>query len=86
MYNRWLQKSNIPKLLIYGEPGILVPKPVVDWCMQNLSNLKAVNIGPGIHLLQEDNPHFIGQEIVKWYDENNLGLTASHFRKSESYC
>ena len=59
--------------------SILVPRPIVDWCMQNLSNLKTVNIGPGIHLLQEDNPHFICQEIVKWYDENNLGITASHF-------
>ena len=69
-YNTWLQKSITPKLLIYGEPGILVPRPVVDWCKQNLTNIKIVNIG--IHLLQEDNPHYIGQEIVKWYDENNL--------------
>ena len=71
-YNRWLRKSNVPKLLVHGDPGILVPKPVVDWCMQNLSNLKIVNIGPGIHLLQEDNPYSIGQEIAKWYDENHL--------------
>jgi haloalkane dehalogenase len=70
-YNRWLQRSNIPKLLIYGQPGTLIPKPVVDWCIQKLSNLKVVNIGPGIHLLQEDNPHSIGQEIVKWFDENH---------------
>jgi haloalkane dehalogenase len=66
-YNTWLQKSTIPKLLIYGEPGVLVPKPVVDWCMKNLSNLKTVNIGAGIHYLQEDNPHAIGLEIAKWY-------------------
>jgi haloalkane dehalogenase len=72
-YSTWLQKSTIPKLLFYGEPGILVPKPVVNWCKQNLPNLKIVNVGPGIHLLQEDNPHYIGQEIAKWYDENKLG-------------
>jgi hypothetical protein len=29
--------------------GILIPKPVVYWCIQKLSNLKVVNIGPGIH-------------------------------------
>ena len=64
-YNQKLQKSNIPKLLIYGEPGALMPKPVIDWCMKNLSNLKTVNIGGGIHYLQEDNPHAIGLEIAK---------------------
>ena len=66
-YNQKLQKSNIPKLLIYGEPGALMPKPVIDWCMKNLSNLKTVNIGGGIHYLQEDNPHAICLEIAKWY-------------------
>lgn len=66
-YNQKLQKSNIPKLLIYGEPGALMSKPVIDWCMKNLSNLKTVNIGAGIHYLQEDNPHAIGLEIAKWY-------------------
>jgi haloalkane dehalogenase len=60
--------SNIPKLLIYGEPGALITKPVVDWCMKNLSNLTTANIGAGIHYLQEDNPHAIGLEIAKWYE------------------
>jgi hypothetical protein len=67
-YNHKLQKSNIPKLLIYGEPGAVITKPVVDWCVKNLSNLKTVNIGAGIHYLQEDNPHIIGLEIAKWYE------------------
>jgi len=67
-YHRKLQKSNIPKLLIYGEPGALITEPVVDWCVKNLSNLKTVNIGAGIHYLQEDNPHVIGLEIAKWYE------------------
>jgi haloalkane dehalogenase len=66
-YNRKLQLSNIPKLLLYGEPGGIITKSVVDWCVKNLSNLTTANIGPGIHYLQEDNPHAIGLEIVKWY-------------------
>jgi haloalkane dehalogenase len=65
-YNQKLQISNTPKLLIYGEPGILIAKPVVDWCMKNLSNLTTANIGAGLHYLQEDNPHTIGLEIAKW--------------------
>ena len=67
-YNEKLQVSNIPKLLFYAEPGALVPKPLVDWCKTSLKNLKMVDIGPGIHYLQEDNPHLIGSEIAKWYD------------------
>jgi len=67
-YNQKLQESNLPKLLFYAEPGGLVPKPLVDWCKTNLKNLKSVNIGPGTHYLQEDNPHLIGSEITKWYD------------------
>lgn len=67
-YNQKLQKSNIPKSVIYGEPGAVITKPVVDWCVKNLSNLKTVNIGAGIHYLQEDNPHTSGLEIAKWYE------------------
>jgi haloalkane dehalogenase len=67
-YNQKLQISNTPKLLIYGEPGALITKPVVDWCVKNLSNLTTANIGAGIHYLQEDNPHDIGLEIAKWYE------------------
>jgi haloalkane dehalogenase len=67
-YNQKLQKSNVPKLLIYAEPGVLITKSVADWCKKNLHNLKTANIGAGIHFLQEDNPHAIGVEIAKWYE------------------
>ncbi len=32
-----------------------------------MKNLKTVDIGPGIHYLQEDNPHLIGSELAGWY-------------------
>ena len=67
-YNQKLQKSNVPKLLIYAEPGVLITKSVADWCKKNLHKLKTTNIGAGIHFLQEDNPHAIGLEIAKWYE------------------
>ena len=59
-YNRWLQKTNLPKILFYGSPGKLVNSSVVDWCTRNLVNLSVVDIGRGIHYLQEDNPHLDG--------------------------
>jgi haloalkane dehalogenase len=66
-YNQWLQETDLPKLLFYGTPGAIVPPPMVEWTRQNLKNLKTVDIGPGIHFLQEDNPDLIGSELAQWY-------------------
>ena len=68
-YNQWLQETNLPKLLFYASPGGLIRADMVEWCRQNLSNLTTVDIGPGLHFIQEDNPHLIGEEIAKWYKE-----------------
>jgi haloalkane dehalogenase len=66
-YNAWLQETDLPKLLFYGNPGALIKSPVLEWCKQNLKHLKMVDIGPGIHYLQEDNPRLIGSELAQWY-------------------
>lgn len=66
-YNRKLQESELPKLLFYAHPGGLIREKTVEWCLQNLKNLKTVDIGKGIHYLQEDNPYLIGVELAKWY-------------------
>ncbi len=66
-YNEWLQQSDLPKLLFYATPGALVSPQTVEWCRQNLKNLKTVDIGQGVHYLQEDNPHLIGKELATWY-------------------
>lgn len=66
-YSAWLQQSPLPKLLFHANPGGLVPAEVVDWCRENLPNLTTVDIGPGIHFVQEDNPHLIGEELATWY-------------------
>jgi len=64
---RYFQQSELPKLLFYATPGAILSEPVVEWCEKHLKNLKTVAIGTGIHLLQEDNPHLIGQELANWY-------------------
>ncbi len=66
--NKWLQETELPKLLFYASPGAIILPPVVDWCKQNLKNLKTVDLGHGIHFLQEDHPHQIGAELAAWYD------------------
>ncbi len=65
-YARKLRESEMPKLLFYAHPGGIITLPMVEWCIKNLKNLSTVDIGPGIHFLQEDNPHLIGRELASW--------------------
>jgi len=66
-YSDWFGKSDLPKLLLYAQPGAAVTQSVVEWCRQNMRNLKGVDIGAGSHFVQEDQPHAIGEAIAEWY-------------------
>ena len=65
-YSQRLQTSEIPKLMLYATPGALLTPEHVDWCKQNIRNLQSVDIGPGLHFLEESSPHRIGREIAAW--------------------
>ena len=67
-YGRSLVASTFPKLLLYANPGGLITKRTVEWCEENMPNLKTVDIGPGLHYVQEDNPDGIGKAIAQWID------------------
>ena len=56
-----------PKLLLYATPGGIIDAAAVAWCEEHLPNVQTVDIGEGIHYLQEDKPHLIGEELAKWY-------------------
>ena len=79
-YSRWLQKTSLPKLLIYAEPGAITTAPDVEWCRDRLKNLTAVSVGPGIHFHQEDNPEGVGRAIADWLRQPR---DAGRFPKSE---
>lgn len=64
-----LQTSEIPKILFHATPGGIIDAEGVAWCEEHLPNLETVDIGAGIHYLQEDNPHKIGKELARWYRE-----------------
>ena len=66
-YWAWLQRTELPKLLFYANPGALLPAAIVPTLEQAMKNLKTVDIGPGVHFVQEDNPHKIGEEVAAWY-------------------
>lgn len=64
-----LQKSNLPKLLLYAKPGMLVNKKVLRWADENLSQLKSKYLGRAKHLMEEDLPQEIGMAIKVWYED-----------------
>lgn len=66
-FNKKLRESELPLLLFHATPGAIIRDVELAWCRQNLKNLKTVDIGQGIHFIQEDNPHLIGEEIAQWY-------------------
>ena len=66
-HNAKHQESDLPKLLFHATPGVFIDASTVQWCQQNLKNLRAVDVGEGIHWVQEDNPHLIGSELANWY-------------------
>lgn len=63
-YQLWLsQDASLPKLYIAGKPGFLtkgVLRATQDW-----PNQKVVTVA-GIHFLQEDSPHEIGEHIKEF--------------------
>ncbi len=67
-YNQWLQETPIPKICFYADPGMLILIEEVPWIAKNFPNITMVDIGKGIHFVQEDNPHKIGSELKKWYN------------------
>jgi haloalkane dehalogenase len=64
-YGSWLAKSDLPKLLIKAEPGALLAGGANLATARSWPNLSEVTV-KGIHFVQEDSPHEIGQAIVNW--------------------
>ena len=70
-YSQWLQQTEIPKLFFYASPGAIIDGEDVEWVKQAFKNITAYDIGEGIHFVQEDNPHFIGEKLSEWYSQQN---------------
>ncbi len=68
-YQEWLQRTEVPKIMFHATPGAIMPAAVVESLESTLKNLTTVDIGPGVHFVQEDNPHKIGEEQAKWYQD-----------------
>ena len=68
-YSQWLQETQLPKLLMTFDPGVIIKAEEARWIAANFPNLTEVHIGNGLHYVQEDRPHEIGEAIADWHSQ-----------------
>lgn len=66
-YGRWLSTSDVPKLFINAEPGVLLTGKEREF-VRSWPNLIEITV-KGLHFLQEDSPDEIGTAIKDWYSQ-----------------
>src|SRR5499427_9205443 len=64
-YADWLATSRVPKLFVKAEPGLLLAGGANLDFARRLPAQTEVTVA-GVHFLQEDSPHEIGQAIADW--------------------
>lgn len=67
---QFMTATDKPILLLYAEPGVLVPPQLVSWYVQNIRRIETAFVGQGFHFIQEDNPDAIGRAISDWIRRN----------------
>lgn len=65
----WLASSEIPKLCFYVTPGVAIKEKDMKKIKETFKNTEIVYLGEGLHFIQEDYPHEIGESLSKWYKE-----------------
>jgi haloalkane dehalogenase len=68
-YADWLATSDVPKLLIVGDPGAILTGSQLEFC-RTWPNQEEVTVA-GNHFLQEDSPDEIGTAIADWIRRRN---------------
>ncbi len=48
------------------DPGVIIKAEEARWIAANFPSLTEVHIGDGLHYVQEDRPHEIGEAIADW--------------------
>lgn len=66
-YAKWLEETDMPKLLLYVMPGGIIKEADLRWIKDHYANTEYVDLGAGMHYVQEDHPHKIGRAISDWY-------------------
>jgi haloalkane dehalogenase len=63
-YGKWLAQSDLPKLLILGDPGAILTGRARDFC-RSFRNQREVTV-KGRHFIQEDSPAQIGAALAEF--------------------
>lgn len=63
----WLAQSDIPKLCFYVSPGVAIKEKDVKMIRETFKNTQMIDLGEGLHFIQEDYPHEIGKNLDRWY-------------------
>jgi haloalkane dehalogenase len=66
-YAAMLPRSRIPKLLLYGTPGMIVRQRAIVVARAQIDQMRIEPIGRGKHFLPEDEPENIGQQIARFH-------------------
>lgn len=66
-YSSWLAESDVPKLFINAEPGVIVPGRPLD-VIRTWPNLTETTVR-GLHFVQEDSPNEVGAAVAQFVRE-----------------
>lgn len=66
----YMGKTDMPVLLLYADPGVVVPPAAVKWYVGKIRGLETAFVGRGLHFIQEDHPDAIGRAISDWMRRN----------------
>lgn len=61
-YSRWLSRSDVPKLFVNADPGVILTGDQRETCRQWPNQIEVTV--KGLHFLQEDSPHEIGMAVA----------------------
>ncbi len=67
-YSTWLQKTDLPKLMLYAMPGFSTPINTVLWAKDRLSNLTLSCLDEALHLAQESSPQLFVDSLIDWFE------------------
>ena len=68
-YAKWLKETEIPKLCLYVTPGVGFQAPELEIVKNEFKNTTIKHLGDGLHFIQEDYPHEIGEAIADWHND-----------------
>ena len=66
----FMGETEMPVLLAYAEPGVLVPPAAVSFYTGLIDDIETAFVGRGLHFIQEDQPDAIGRAIADWLRRN----------------